>query len=353
MEDNEYINFIKSMFGGYKGEPSYDEKHYATGIIRKKTRSDFEYFYVINDKPVTKADATRIKNLKIPPAWTDVWISGDSKSDIQAIGVDAKKRKQYRYHEKHIELAEKEKFKRLFSFIKSIPKLETILSSHKHINVYDKNRVIATMLMIVKKFHLRAGKEQYAKENKSYGIASLKKKHIKVEGDTIKLRFKGKSGIHHAYTLRDPYIRDHIKVLLKLNGDKLFQYIDGDSFVRKITDGDLNQYIQQHMGSQFTIKDFRTYGANYYFIKALLHETDKRIPKNNKIMKKNILNAIKVSAKHLGHTKAISKKSYVMAFCLDMYQNNPEFFIERKKSDPNKVLLEILRLYKKKVLHIV
>lgn len=348
----DHLEYIKFMFGGSNNEPSYDEKHYSTGIIRRKIREGYDYFYVINDKPVTKSDLDRINKLRIPPAWTDVWVSGDPKSDIQAIGLDSKKRKQYRYHDKHIEKADKQKFLRLFYFIKAIPILEKILRKHHKLGVYDKNKVIATMLTIVKELHLRSGKEQYAKKNKSYGISSLKKRHIKIDGDIVRFRFKGKSNVKHSYTLYNPFVKNHLKILLKLQGDKLFQYIDENNYIRKISDIDLNQYIQQYMGNKFTIKDFRTYGANYYFVKALLQETRKRTPKNKKIMKKNILNAIKISAKHLGHTKAISKKSYVMSFCIEMYQENPEFFIKRKYENTNDILLELLTLYKHKVLHL-
>lgn len=344
--------YIFYMFGGYKGEPSYDEKHYRSGIIRRKIKDTYEYFYVINDKSITKTDLERILKLKIPPNWSDVWISGDPKSDIQAVGLDSKKRKQYKYHEKHIEKADKQKFIRLFDFIKAIPTLEKTLTKHNKLEIYDKNKVIATMLTIVKELHLRVGKEQYAKKNKSYGISSLKKIHVSIDGDIVRFRFKGKSNVKHSYTLYNVMVRDHIKILLKLSGDKLFQYIDDDGNVRKVSDTDLNQYIQQYMGSEFTIKDFRTYGANYYFIKALLSETRKRTPKHKKIMRKNILNALKISAKHLGHTRAISKKSYVMSFCIEMYQDNPDFFINRKYNNVNEVLLEILKLYKSKILHI-
>lgn len=339
------------MIGGSKGELSYDEKHYESGIIRvlKKTGEKFtyDYFYVKNKRPVTKEDMERITKLKLPPAWNNVWISSDKKSDIQAVGIDSKGRKQYKYNEKHTIAAEKTKFLRLFDFIHALPKLNRNLHKHNNLHVYNKNSVIATMLELVKELHFRIGKEQYAKENKSYGISSLKKSHIKIDGDLIKFNFKGKSNQRLSYSLRDPKIRTHLQMLLRLDGEKLFQYIDESNSIRHVSDLDINQYIQTYMGKEFSAKDFRTYAANFYFIKALLNETKKH--SNN--IKKNIINALKVSAKHLSHTRNISKKSYVMSYCIDLYVSHPEFFISRKFNDPKDVLVDVLKSYKVNVLH--
>uniref|UniRef100_A0A6C0LTT1 DNA topoisomerase n=1 Tax=viral metagenome TaxID=1070528 RepID=A0A6C0LTT1_9ZZZZ len=334
---------------------SYDEKHYEEGIYRKKTTDGYIYLYINNNKEVTQKDLERIGKLKIPPNWQDVWISRDPISAIQVIGKDSKNRKQYRYHQVHIEKAEEQKFVRLYNFIKSIPKLEKIIAEHNNLNIYDKNRVIALMLQIVKDYHLRVGKEVYARENKSYGISSLRKKHVKIENGVINLRFKGKSNQRLYYTIKNPFYVGAIKMLMKLDGDNLFQYVniddDGREKILNITDRDLNKYLQDYMGSEFSIKDFRTYGANLYFIQTLLSETKKRIPKDRKTIKKNITNAFKSTAHHLRHTGAVSKKSYVMNFALELYQNNPEFFVANKNADPNAFLLELLKMYKKYILN--
>jgi len=182
-----YISQI--ILGGYKGELSYDEKNYESGIIRIPFNKDYKYYYVKTKHIVSKEDLERIKKLNIPPAWNNVWISSDKKSDIQVVGIDSKNRKQYKYNEAHIAAAEKQKFLRLYDFILSIPKLKKILTSHQKLHVYEKNRVIATMLYLVKELHFRVGKEQYAKENKSYGISSLKKTHIKITDNLVKFNF--------------------------------------------------------------------------------------------------------------------------------------------------------------------
>jgi DNA topoisomerase-1 len=338
---SEYV-FLNNLFGGYKGEQSYDEKNYNTGIIRiKNYENNYDYFYVKNKKSISSHDKNRISELKIPSVWNNVWISGNSNSDIQVVGVDSKNRKQYIYNKKHILLAEKNKFLRLFNFMHSIPKLDKVISLHEKLHVYDKNHVISTMLKLIKELHFRVGKEQYAKKNKSYGISSLKKSHLKIIGDTIKFNFKGKSNKRLKYVFHNDVIKKHLQMLLKLEGEKLFQYVDENNIIRRINDTDINQYIQKYMGKEFSAKDFRTYAANYYFVKALLNE----IKKHSNNIKKNITNAIKNSARHLSHTKGISKKSYIMSFCINLYLSHPEYFISHKYDNPQNVLMDILRQY--------
>ena len=338
-------NYDNILFGGR--EESHDIRNYKDGIYRKKINDKFIYYYIKNDKEVSQEDFNRIKKLGIPPAWENLWVSNDPKSKIQAVGIDNKGRKQYKYHTDYIELAEKKKFLRLIDFIKSLSNLENYIKIHSKLNIYDKLKVITTMLKIVKLTHMRVGKEQYAKENKSYGIASLKKTHMKIKGDIINFNFKGKSKQRLNYVLINTDIKSHLKILEKLEGDKLFQYIDIDNKIKKLTYKDLNEYIQTYMGKDFSMKDFRTYAAKYHFIDFLLSETKKKLPKTDAIKKKIILKALKQTAKFLKHTKAISKKSYVMNFIVEFYMDNSDFFVSRKYDDTNEVLLELLKLYKK------
>lgn len=328
---------------------SYDQKNFINGISRKLVNGEFYYYYIDSKKPVSKKDMERIRQLKIPPAWTDLWVSRDPNSAIQAIGKDMKGKKQYRYHTTHIKNAEKEKFLRLQKFIKSMPKLNRVIGIHSKLFIYERSKVISLMLQLVSEYHMRVGKEVYAKENKSYGISSLRKKHVKTEGQKIILKFRGKSKQKLRYTITDPEYINSINMLLKLDGDNLFQYVMKDEYgkdkIYKITDRDLNKYIQSYMGEEFTIKDFRTYGANLYFMKSILSETKKRTPKNKKVIKKNLINAIKSTAKQLKHTKAVSKKSYIMNFAIEMYQEDPQFFVDNKNTDPVDFLNLILKMY--------
>ena len=173
-----------------------------------------------------------------------------------------------------------------------------------------------------------------------------------IKGSTIQFRFKGKSNKRLSYTIDDKMLADNLKLLLRLEGDKIFQYIDENNKIKGVTDMDLNRYIQKYMGSEYTVKDFRTYAANYYFIKALLKATNKRSPKNERAIKKNLLEALKSTSFYLKHTRSISKKSYVLDFAIELYRENPDYYIKRKDEEPEDLLLDILNMYRKKILKI-
>lgn len=322
---------------------SYDIENYYNGIYRKKIDDKYKYYYTKNNVEVSATDYERIYKLIIPPSWDNVWVSNDPKTAIQVIGIDSKKRKQYKYNNEHIKKSTSTKFNRLFNFIKKIPKLEKSIKKHMKLPKYEKNKIISTMLMIVKKLYLRVGKEEYAKHNKSYGISSLEKKHIKIKNDTFYLNFKGKSNQILKYKLKDKYLTNHIIELLKLKGDKIFQYVEDDK-IKKISYVDLNKYVHKYMGPDFSVKDFRTYAANYYFIKSLIKITTENYPKNNVSIKKNIKKAVIQTAEYLHHTESISKKSYIMNFCVELYQTSPEFFVENKHLNINDIILKILSL---------
>jgi len=344
-DDDDYFDVIQD--GGR--EESYDIRNYDDGVYRKKINNHFKYFYIKNNELVPESHETRINKLRIPPAWIDVWISADRDSKIQAVGIDVKKRKQYRYHTTYTELAEKRKFIRMYDFIKALPKLEENMKLHEKLDAYDRNHVICTMLKIIKITYMRVGKEQYVRENKSYGIASLKKSHIKIHDEQVTFNFKGKSNQKLNYVVKDPDIIEHLKLLLKLSSDnnKLFNYKDENNKIKKLTYSDMNEYIQEYMGKEFTAKDFRTYAANYNFIDALLFETRKKNPDTDLIKKKNLSNALEKTAKFLKHTKNISKKSYVMNFIIEYYMSNTNYFIKHKYDKIDNILLELLRYYKK------
>lgn len=330
------------QFGG----ASHDIKNYDNGIIRKKQNDNFIYSYGSTNEKISKKDLKRILLLKIPPKWENVWISTDDKSKIQAIGTDSKERKQYIYHFAHIEKAEIKKFLKLYEFIKAFPILQKAMNKDAKLPPYDKDKIIATMLTMVRDLHIRAGKEEYAKDNKSYGISSLKKTHVKIKNDIIYLKFKGKSKKNLSFIYNNQNIKNHLLILLKMEGEKLFQYIDNGK-IKQINYMDLNHYIQDKIGKQFSVKDFRTYAANYYFVKNLLLETKKRQPKTDKIINKNIQKALDVTANNLRHTKSISKKSYVMDFVVNYYSTHINYFIKRIDNNIDLVLLDLLKKYKK------
>ena len=349
----------------YNREMAYDDKQKKKkrGIYREKyedkndldkkgnPKVKFKYFYIKDNQPVSDEDQIRINKLGLAPAYVDVWVSEDPKSKIQGTGIDVKGRKQYRYKQEHVKDASVNKFLRLYKFIKSIPKLDTVMEGDIKGQLYSKKRAIATMLYIVKELNMRVGKECYAKTNKSYGVSSLKKSHVKI--DEIKLvakfNFKAKSNKQVQYTLDNPDIVKQLIELMKLEGEKLFQFKTESGNIQRVTDVDLNQYIQENMGKDFSCKDFRTYAANFYFIKALLKETKNRNPVNQKIAKKNLSLAQENTAFYLRHTKSISKKSYTMDLIRDMYLIDSQYFIDNKNKQPLTVLIDLLKIFKEKI----
>ena len=314
-------------------------------------KTKFRYFYMSDNRPVTDSEQIRINKLGLAPAYEDVWVSDDPNSKIQATGIDAKGRKQYRYTQTHVADAGIEKFLRLYKFIKSIPKLDKAMDDDLVGPDFTKNKTISIMLGIVKELNMRVGKECYAKTNKSYGVTSLKKSHVKIDTNKMiaKFNFKAKSNKQVQYTLENADIVKQMMPLFDLEGEKLFQYKSENGNILRATDVDLNQYIQERIGKDFSCKDFRTYAANFYFIKALLKETKKRNPVTQKIAKKNISLAQENTAYYLRHTKSISKKSYTMDLIRDMYMHESDFFIENKNKQPLTILIEVLKIYKEKI----
>ena len=353
-------NINNDLIGGR--EMAYDDKmkQKKKGIYRVKyedkndldkkgnPKIKFNYYYMDSNKLVSDEDQARINKLGLAPAYEDVWVSIDPNSKIQATGIDAKGRKQYRYTQKHVKDAGIEKFLRLYKFIKSIPKLDKAMEDDIKGPLYSKNRIISVMLNIIKELNMRVGKECYAKTNKSYGISSLKKSHVNIDENKLvaKFNFKAKSNKQVQYTLNNPELVKELILLMKLEDKKLFQYKTDGNYYNRVTDVDLNQYIQNNMGKSFSCKDFRTYAANFYFIKALLKETKNRNPITQKIAKKNLSLAQENTAFYLRHTKSISKKSYTMELIRDMYMNDPDYFIQNKNKQPLTILLDLLKIFK-------
>ncbi len=334
-----------------RNEGIYRKSYLDKDDLDKKgePKKKFNYFYLKDDSPVNEEVLARIKKLGIPPAWREVWVDSDPLAKIQAIGFDDKNRKQYRYSAAHTEKASEDKFLRLYKFMKAIPELEKAIEKDIQLPDYTQKNTMALMLLVIKAINIRVGKEYYAKTNKSYGLTSLKKSHLKIENGKAILRFKAKSGKKVSYTITDPLIIKEFESLLKLEGDKLFQYISEAGNILRVTSDDLNKYIQSYIGRGFSAKDFRTYAANYYFLDALLDETRKRKPKNKKTVKQNLSNAQERTAFRLRHTKAISKKSYVVGIIRQLYTEEPDYFVKHKGKAVDWLLLRILKRFRDQI----
>jgi len=332
---------------------SYDEKNYEKGILRKKDKlidkekNIYSYRYIdakdnkeIKDEKIIE----RIRKLRIPPKWNYVWISKDPNSEIQVIGHDDRGKKQYLYTTEHKINATKKKFGNLSLLVSLIPKLDKVLEEDSKLGDYDKDKILSTITRIILLTGIRAGKEFHVTRNKSYGITSLRKKHIKFndEKKEVILKFKGKSNIIHTHKINNEYIYNHLKKIyqLKLSNDeddKLFLYYDKQNKeVKKLDEFDLNNYLHSKIHPDIVIKDLRTYIVNYLLVSSLLKNTTLKITKQSKAkLKKFIKQEIEKVADYIQHTPNICKNSYIYPPIIDKFLNNPSYFFNKKNNTYN------------------
>ena len=274
-------------------------------------------------KPVsgrlTKADLDRIQDLKIPPAWTDVAINPAANGRVQVIGKDAAGRWQYLYHSNHTRAQELRKFKRITKFAQAIPQMRKTVARHLRQPGLTRERVLAAVLRILSTCYMRPGSEVYANENGSYGIATLRRKHVNVKGELIEFDFPGKSGVRQQRQLRDRQVARVIRATMKLPGFNVFKYQNGDGKPAAITRRHINEYIKEVMGSNFSAKDFRTWAGTLVCACALARNGDE-IPDKKTARKKRVVAAIKETAEVLGNTPAVCRSSYVCPEIINSFE---------------------------------
>jgi DNA topoisomerase-1 len=268
---------------------------------------------------LTKADLDRIEELKIPPAWTDVAINPAATGRVQVIGKDAAGRWQYIYHASHTRAQEQRKFKRITKFAQAIPEMRKTVARHLRQPGLTRERVLAAILRILSTCYMRPGSEVYANEHGSYGIATLRRKHVNVKGDLIEFDFPGKSGVRQQHQLRDRQVARVIRDTIKLPGFNVFKYQNGDGNPTKITRRHINEYIKEVMGTNFSAKDFRTWAGTLVCACALAR-VDDEIPEKKTARKKKIVAAIKETAEVLGNTPAVCRSSYVCPEIINSYE---------------------------------
>jgi DNA topoisomerase-1 len=259
---------------------------------------------------LTKTDLDRINDLKIPPAWTDVFINPAANGRVQAIGKDTAGRWQYLYHESHTRTQELRKFRRITKFAKAIPKMRATVARHLRQPGLSRERVLAAVLRILSTCYMRPGSEVYASEHGSYGIATLRRKHVSVKGDLIEFDFRGKAGVRQQRQLRDKQVARVIRKTINLPGYNVFKYINGDDKPVVVTRRHINEYIKEVMGSSFSAKDFRTWAGTLVCACALARNGNE-FPEKKTARNKRIVEAIKETAEVLGNTPAVCRGSYV------------------------------------------
>jgi DNA topoisomerase I len=286
------------------------------GIARVPVRDGFRYVDA-DGKPVKdEATLARINSLSIPPGWTDVWISPWANGHIQAIGRDAKRRKQYRYHPRWRSVRDEAKYERMVSFGKALPSIRRQVDADLKKSGLPREKVIATIVHLLQATMMRIGNEEYARTNKSFGLTTLRDRHVRIDGSEVEFRFRGKSGVWHTVRVDDPRLARIIRRVRDLPGQDLFQYVDDDGCQRSVGSADVNDYLRSLTGQDFTAKDFRTWSGTVLAALAL-QEYEKFDSEAQ--ARKNIVRAIEAVAERLGNTPSICRKCYVHPAVIESY----------------------------------
>lgn len=263
-----------------------------------------------------QAELQRIRSLAIPPAWRDVWICPDPRGHLQATGRDARGRKQYRYHPKWRQVRDEVKYGRLLAFAQTLPRIRQRTAADLKHSRLTRAKVLAAVVQLLEKTLIRVGNEEYARANNSIGLTTMRDKHATVNGAGVRFKFRGKSGIEHAIDLHDRRLTAIVKACRDLPGQDLFQYLDDDGRHQPVGSADVNEYLREISGQDFTAKDFRTWAGTVLAAKALAAVEPARSKTH---AAREIVRAVESVAKCLGNTKAVCRKCYIHPAILDAY----------------------------------
>lgn len=316
------------------------------GITRKAGQNGFRYIDVKGTAIKDQPELTRIKSLTIPPAWTDVWICRWANGHIQATGRDAKGRKQYRYHVQWRSVRDDVKYGRMLRFGQALPAIRSKIDAALSLPGLPREKVLAAIVYLLQTTMMRIGNKEYARTNDSFGMTTLRKKHVRVDGTQIQFEFRGKSGIQHSIELHDRRLARIIKRTRELPGQELFQYEDADGQRHTIGSADVNDYLRELSGEDYTAKDFRTWAGTTLATIAL---RDIEMATSEAEGKKNIVRAIELVSKKLGNTPAVCRKCYVHPGVLGAYLDGSLHTIAKAASSQAKQL-ESLEMHEAVVL---
>ena len=288
------------------------------GIRRKGRGKTFTYISVEGRVIRDRSELARIRSLVIPPAWRDVWICPDPRGHLQATGRDARGRKQYRYHPRWREVRDETKYHRMIGFAHALPAIRRRTRDHLRRPGLPREKVLATVVQLLEKTLIRVGNDEYAKTNRSYGLTTLRDGHVEIEGHRLRFSFRGKSGVEHEIDLSDRRLALIVKQCRDLTGYELFQYLDDDGKRQVVGSGEVNAYLKEISGQDFTSKDFRTW-AGTVLAAQLLRDFDAFT--SDAQAKKNIVRAVEEVAGRLGNTRAVCRKCYIHPAIFDAYMD--------------------------------
>jgi DNA topoisomerase-1 len=283
------------------------------GIRRERHGAGFTYRGADGRSVRDRAFRKRVRALAIPPAWTSVWISPDPDAHLAATGRDAKGRKQYRYNPAFLEVRGLAKFGHLIAFALSLPKIRETVNAHLSLRGMPRERVLATVIALLEQTLIRVGNEDYVKQNGSFGLTTLRNRHVKVDGSELKFLFKGKSGKTWRLSVKNRRVAKIIRACQELPGQNLFQYLDDDNQPQKITSSDVNAYLREAAGREVTAKDFRTWAATVEAALAF-HAVD------GPVLKKHVRDVVTHVAEKLGNTPTICRKCYIHPQIIAAYE---------------------------------
>jgi DNA topoisomerase I len=277
------------------------------GFTRQRDRSGFIYFDVNGERIVDDAVIQRINSLAIPPAYEDVWICPDPRGHLQATGRDARGRKQYRYHPRWRETRDADKYERMAGFGRALPRIRARVARDLKLPGMPLDKVIAAIVQLLDTTLIRIGSVEYARDNQSYGLTTLRKKHLKIEAGQLSFRFRGKSGIEHDVSVDNPNLRRIVRRCAELPGHELFQYLDEDGTRHPVGSTDINDYLRRVSGADFTAKDYRTWAGSVYALAAL-----RRLMCGSAAeARRHLVATVKEVAALLRNTPAVCRRCYI------------------------------------------
>lgn len=290
-----------------------------SGLHRQGKAPRFRYVGARGNQVQSAGQLARIKSLVIPPAWTDVWICKDGRGHLQATGIDARGRKQYLYHPKWRQLQESAKFDKCLLFASQLPKIRRRVSALLREQGLQREKVLAVIVRLLDVTLIRVGNEAYTRENGSFGLTTLRDRHVQIGKKRISFAFRGKSGVDHELAVVDARLAKIVSRCQELPGQELFQYRDESGKVCDVKSHDVNEFLREITSEEITAKDFRTWAATQLIVGSL----SKCGPPNSEVVaEKNICNAIKEVARRLGNTMAVCRKSYIHPAVLEAYRGD-------------------------------
>jgi DNA topoisomerase-1 len=288
------------------------------GITRKRVGRGFAYYAPDGALIADRAERRRLAALAIPPAWTDVWICPDPLGHIQATARDAKGRKQYRYHPRFRALRDESKFGRMLAFSESLSRLRERIARDLALPGLPRRKLLATVVRLLDKTLIRVGNDEYTKANKSYGLTTLRHRHVAVRGHTLTFEFRGKSGVQHSVAITDQRLARIVRELHDLPGHQLFKYVDESGKRQAVDSGDVNEYLRHVTGREVTAKDFRTWSGTMLAVRAL---RALGTATSEREARRNVNRALDQVARRLGNTRAVCRKYYVHPSVIESYLN--------------------------------